>query len=143
MASLNKVQIIGNLGQDPKIRYMPSGDAVAQISVATMEKFTDKEGNKQENTEWINVVFFKRLAEIVSEYLIKGSPIYVEGRLRTRKWQDKSGVDRYTTEVVAREMQMLGGKPAGQGGKDRAAGGQQQRPAPAQADGFDDDIPFD
>lgn len=145
MASLNKVQIIGNCGKDPEIRYMPSGSAVAKVSVATTEKWKDKQtGDSKEKTEWHNLVFFGRLGEIVGEYVHKGSPIYVEGQLRTNKWQDKNGVDRYTTEIVVREMQLLGGKPAGQGGQDRAAG-RASKPTPSQQpidDGFDDDIPF-
>ncbi|MBT8113509.1 MAG: single-stranded DNA-binding protein, partial [Gammaproteobacteria bacterium] len=108
---VNKVILVGNLGQDPEIKYMPSGQAVCNISIATTESWNDKtSGEKVEKTEWHRVVFFRRLAEIAGEYLRKGSQVYVEGRLQTRKWQDQSGNDRYTTEIVANEMQMLGGK---------------------------------
>lgn len=111
MASINKVFLIGNLGQDPEVRYMPSGKAVANITLATSESWKDKNtGEKQERTEWHRVVFYSPLAEIVGQYLRKGSSAFVEGRLQTRKWQDKNGVDRYTTEIVANEMKMLGGK---------------------------------
>ena len=114
---INKVIIVGNLGQDPEIRHLPSGGAVANISVATTEYWKDKQtGQEQKRTEWHRVVFFNRLAEIVGEYLKKGSLIYVEGKLQTRKWQDKDGQDRYTTEVVANEMQMLGGRGGGDEG---------------------------
>lgn len=108
---INKVIIVGNLGQDPEVRYMPSGGAVTNISVATSESWKDKEtGENQERTEWHRVVFFNRLAEIVGEYLKKGSKVFIEGALRTRKWEDKNGQDRYTTEIVAKEMQMLDSK---------------------------------
>lgn len=108
---INKVILIGNLGGDPEVRYMPSGGAVANITVATSETWKDKQsGQSQERTEWHRVVFFNRLAEIVGEYLRKGAKVYVEGSLRTRKWQDKAGLDRYTTEIVASELQMLDGK---------------------------------
>lgn len=111
---INKVILVGNLGADPEVRYMPSGGAVAKISVATSESWTDKQTNqKQERTEWHRVSFFNRLAEIVGQYLRKGSKIYVEGSLRTNKWQDKNGVDRYTTEIIASEMQMLDSKGTG------------------------------
>lgn len=140
---VNKVILIGNLGKDPEVRYMPSGGAVANVTLATSETWRDKQtGETQERTEWHNVVFFNRLAEIAGEYLKKGSKIYVEGSLRTRKWQDKQGQDRYTTEIVASEMQMLDGR------RDDA----QQNSAPAQepsggyqhpdSDDFGDDIPF-
>lgn len=108
--SVNKVILVGNLGQDPEVRYTPSGSAVTTISLATTEAWNDKDGNKQERTEWHRVVFFRRLAEIAGEYLKKGSQVYIEGQLRTNKWQDKSGNDRYTTEIIANEMQMLGSK---------------------------------
>lgn len=109
MASLNKSQLIGNLGADPEVRYMPDGTATASITVATTDSWKDKAtGEKKERTEWHRVVFFKGLAEVVGQYLKKGSQIFVEGKLRTRKWTDKSGIDRYTTEIVGREMQMLG-----------------------------------
>jgi single-strand DNA-binding protein len=167
---INKVTIVGNLGQDPEVKYMPSGGAVTNISVATSEQWKDKQtGQPQERTEWHRIVFFNRLAEIAGEYLKKGSQVYIEGSLRTRKWQDQSGQDRYTTEIVANEMQMLGGRQGGgMGGGDMGydqsygganMGGQQQpvaaaprpaqqaapapAPAPAQGmDSFDDDIPF-
>lgn len=144
---VNKVILVGNCGKDPETRYMPSGGAVTNISIATSESWKDKQsGETKERTEWHNIVFFNRLAEIVGEYVRKGSQIYVEGALRTRKWQDKSGQDRYTTEVVASEMQMLGSR---QGGGDSYApaqtSNQSSQPQPAAAvveDGFDDDIPF-
>ena len=114
---INKVILVGNLGNDPDVRYTQSGAAVANVSIATSESWKDKTtGEQQDRTEWHRVVFFGRLAEIVSEYLKKGSQIYVEGRLQTRKWQDKEGIDRYTTEIVANEMQMLGGRGGGGGG---------------------------
>ncbi len=133
---LNKVMLIGNLGSDPEVRYTASGSAVANIRLATAESWRDKDsGEQQERTEWHRVVFFARLAEIVSEYLRKGSQIYIEGRLQTRKWQDRDGNDRYTTEIVAGEMQMLGSRGTGSGGGAPAAasGGS----APAAADGGD------
>ncbi len=108
---VNKVILIGHLGQDPEVKFMPSGSAVANVSIATTEQWKDKNsGEKQSKTEWHRVIFFARLAEVVGEYLKKGSQVYVEGRLQTRKWTDKNGVERYTTEIVANEMQMLGGK---------------------------------
>ena len=114
MAAVNKVILIGNLGADPEVRYMPNGDAVANIRLATTESWKDKNsGEKKEMTEWHRVVFYRKLAEIVDTYLKKGSAIYVEGRIRTRKWQDKEGQDRYTTEIEANEMQMLGGTKGG------------------------------
>lgn len=167
---INKVILVGNLGKDPEVRYMPSGGAVANVTIATSENWRDKDGNQQERTEWHNVVFYNKLAEIAGEYLRKGSQVYVEGSLRTRKWQDKNGQDRYTTEIIANEMQMLGGRSGG--GNPPAAGGydsgdsfggggysrssqpsqsapRQSQPAPAQNSGFDnsfpdldDDIPF-
>jgi len=142
MSGINKVIIVGNLGNDPETRYATSGDAVTNISVATSESWKDKQtGAKQERTEWHRVVFFKRLAEIASEFLRKGSKVYIEGQLRTRKWQDKDGKDNYTTEIVAREMQMLdsrGGDSEAPRQRDGIASAQQQAPA----DNFDDDIPF-
>lgn len=146
---INKAILIGNLGNDPDIRYTASGAAVANISLATAESWRDKDsGEQQERTEWHRVVFFGRLAEIVGEYLRKGSQIYVEGRLQTRKWQDKEGNDRYTTEIVANEMQMLGGRSGGSSNYD-APPPAQSKPEPASApaagggaDDFDDDIPF-
>ncbi len=157
---VNKVILVGNMGNDPEVRATTTGSRVATISIATSESWTDKNtGQKQEKTEWHRVVFFNRLAEIVEQYLTKGSQVYVEGRLQTRKWQDQNGQDRYTTEVVASEMQMLGGR--GGGGGDggfqstapmdppAAKGAPASAPAkaPAAAAGgpdinFDDDIPF-
>lgn len=153
---INKVILVGNLGKDPDTRYMPSGKAVTNFSIATSESWTDKQsGDKQERTEWHNIVLFDKLGEIAAEYLRKGSQVYIEGSLRTRKWQDKEGKDRYTTEIVARDMQMLGGRTgAGGGGMGGSGGGggesRQSRSAPAEdrappvddGGGFDDDIPF-
>lgn len=117
MASVNKVILIGNLGKDPETRYMPSGEAVTNITLATTDTWKDKNsGEKREATEWHRVVFFRKLAEIASQYLRKGSQVYIEGSLKTRKWQDQSGQDRYTTEVVADEMKMLGSRAGGGGG---------------------------
>ena len=144
---VNKVILIGNLGQDPEVRYMPNGNAVANVTLATSESWKDKNtGETQERTEWHRVVFFGRLGEIAGEYLKKGSKVYVEGRLQTRKWQDKSGNDRYTTEIVANDMQMLdsrgeGGGGGGYGGGDQG-GGFDDRGAPGGGGGMDDDIPF-
>lgn len=145
---INKVILVGHLGQDPEVKYMPSGGAVANVSIATTESWKDKNtGEKVEKTEWHRVVFFARLAEIVGEYLRKGSQIYVEGRLQTRKWQAKDGTDRYTTEIVASEMQMLGGKGGG-GGNFEKAPAADNSPAdysnapPSGSADFDDDIPF-
>lgn len=152
---VNKVILIGNLGRDPEVRYMPSGSAVTNVTIATSEVWRDKQsGELQERTEWHNVVFFNRLAEIAGEYLKKGSKVYVEGSLRTRKWQDKQGNDRYTTEIVASEMQMLDSRGGGGGAGGSYGGSQQQAPrydaypesrggAPQPpVDDFDDDIPF-
>jgi single-strand DNA-binding protein len=154
---INKVILVGNLGKDPETRYMPNGKAVTNFSIATSESWTDKQsGDKQERTEWHNIVMFEKLAEIAAEYLRKGSQVYVEGSLRTRKWQDKEGKDRYTTEIVARDMQMLGGRGGAGGGGGGGGGGmgggesRPSRPAPAEErgppsrdeGGFDDDIPF-
>lgn len=142
---VNKVILVGNCGKDPETRYMPSGGAVTNVSIATSESWKDKQsGETKERTEWHNVVFFNRLGEIAGEYLKKGSQIYVEGALRTRKWQDKNGQDRYTTEIVASEMQMLGSRS---GGGDSYAPAQEQyasqsQSAPMVEEGFDDDIPF-
>jgi single-strand DNA-binding protein len=159
---INKVIIVGNCGQDPETRYMPSGGAVTNLSLATSESWKDKNtGDQQERTEWHRVVFFNRLAEIVEQYVKKGSKVYVEGSLRTRKWQGQDGQDRYTTEIVASEMQMLDSR-GGQGGYDQQSqpdyapsASQQQAPqqapqqkasaqpsAPSGGMGFDDDIPF-
>ena len=152
MASVNKVILIGNLGRDPEVRYMPDGGAITNISIATTENWKDKNGEKQEKTEWHRVAFFGKLAEIAGEYLKKGSQVYVEGRLQTRKWQDKDGNDKYTTEIVADRMQMLGSRQGmGGGGGDAPDRGESSRPAgkPAAAkpagskfDDFEDDIPF-
>ena len=165
MASINKVILVGNLGNDPEVKYMPNGGAVTNISIATTDSWKDKNtGDKQERTEWHRVVFFNRLAEIVGEYLRKGSQIYIEGSLRTRKWTDQSGQDKYTTEIVAKEMQMLGSR---QGGGAASMGGgnynstpsappaqnnrpqqqpQQNTPSPSgqpmPPNDFEDDIPF-
>ena len=153
---VNKVILIGNLGQDPETRHMPSGGAVTNVTLATSETWKDKQtGQPQERTEWHRVVFFNRLAEIAGEYLAKGSKVYIEGSLRTRKWQDQSGQDRYTTEIVASEMQMLDSRNGGDQGGQQQGGASYRPPAsqqprqsapPAQqpppADDFDDDIPF-
>lgn len=153
MASINKVILIGNLGRDTEVRHSPSGSAVANISLATTRSWKDKQsGDKKEETEWHRVVFYDKLAEIVGQYLKKGRPVYVEGRLKTRKWQDKEGRDVYTTEVIADSMQMLGGRDdAGGDSRDsqNAPAPQQRAAAPAQKPqqrgGFDDadsDVPF-
>jgi single-strand DNA-binding protein len=151
MASVNKVILIGNLGADPETRYLPSGDAVTNIRIATTEQWKDKSGEKQEHTEWHRVAFFGRLAEIAGEYLKKGSPVYVEGRLQTRKWQDKDGQERYTTEIRADRMQLLGGRGGGAEPMSRepapaAEGGSARAPAAGKKGGafdeMDDDIPF-
>ena len=160
MASVNKVIVVGNLGRDPETRYMPDGGAITNVSVATSFQWTDKaSGEKKEETEWHRVVFRGKLAEIAGEYLKKGSQVYVEGRLQTRKWQDKDGQDKYMTEIVANQMQMLGSRQ-GMGGGDRggaerseaAEGGGSRAGAPAggkpaaksggKFDDFEDDIPF-
>ncbi len=161
MASVNKVILVGNLGRDPETRYMPDGGAVTNVSIATTESWKDKNGEKQEKTEWHRVAFFGKLAEIAGEYLKKGSQVYVEGRLQTRKWQDKDGQDKYTTEIIADRMQMLGSRQ-GMGGGDREAGGEREggsrpaskpaaagpgagagaKPAGSKFDDFEDDIPF-
>ncbi len=147
---INKVILVGNIGKDPETRYMPNGKAVTNFSVATSEQWKDQSGEKQERTEWHNVVLFEKLAEIAAEYLRKGSQVYIEGSLRTRKWQDKEGKDRYTTEIVGRDMQMLGGRGgagggSGEGGSGRAAperASSAPSPPPAEDGEFDDDIPF-
>lgn len=153
---VNKVILVGNLGNDPETRYMPSGDAVTNISIATTESWKDKQsGEQKEKTEWHRVVMFRRLGEIAAEYLRKGSQVYIEGKLRTNKWKDRDGNDRYTTEIIADEMQMLGGR-GGAGGGDYSSGGGSnkssggasgqsgggQNSPPPPADDFDDDIPF-
>ena len=171
MASVNKVIIIGNLGRDPEVRYAASGAAICNVAIATSRSWKDKtSGERQEETEWHSVVFYDRLAEIAGEYLKKGKSVYVEGRLKTRKWTDKDGAEKYTTEIIAQEMTMLGGRedgagPRGGGGEEGGAGEQQGRseaprraapparaPAPAPRapvaksstgfDDMDDDIPF-
>jgi single-strand DNA-binding protein len=151
MASVNKVILIGNLGRDPEVRYLPDGGAIANISVATTDVWKDKSGDKQERTEWHRVAFFGRLAEIAGEYLKKGSQVYIEGRLQTRKWQDKEGKERYTTEIVANEMKMLGSRGGGSEPMTRdpapaaAAEGGGAKPQGKKGGAFDemdDDIPF-
>lgn len=160
---INKVIIVGNLGNDPEVRYANNGSAIANMSIATTDSWKDKNtGEQQERTEWHRVVMFNRLGEIAGEYLRKGSQVYIEGRLQTRKWQDNNGQDRYSTEIVANEMQMLGGRGGGEmgagsgGGYQQSGGGGYQAPqsapapqqpqnqpaAPAPANDFDDDIPF-
>jgi single-strand DNA-binding protein len=158
MASVNKVILVGNLGRDPEVRYSPDGAAICNVSFATTSNWKDKtSGERREETEWHRVVFYNRLAEIAGEYLRKGRPVYVEGRLKTRKWQNKEGVDQYTTEVIADQMQMLGGRDGADGGsmgggaegapRPAARAPQAQRPAAPAAGGanladMDDDIPF-
>jgi single-strand DNA-binding protein len=161
MASVNKVILIGNLGRDPEVRYAPSGSAICNVTLATSRQWKDKtSGEKQEETEWHRVVFYDRLAEIAGEYLKKGRPVYVEGRLKTRKWTDKDGVEKYTTEIVADQMQLLGSREGMGGGEEgggysRASAGEGRpaarppataaKPAPKSSTGFDDmddDIPF-
>jgi single-strand DNA-binding protein len=158
MASVNKVIVLGNLGRDPETRYTADGAAITNVSIATTRRYKDASGQQQEETEWHRVAFFGRLAEIAGEYLRKGRPVYVEGRLRTRKWQDKDGQDRYTTEIVAENMQLLGSRE-GMGGGGDFEGGADDRPASAPAPArsaparsapkpatnvadMDDDIPF-
>ena len=136
---INKVILIGHLGQDPETRYMPSGSAVTNLRLATSEQWKDKNtGDQQERTEWHSVAMFGRLAEIAAEYLRKGSQVYIEGRLRTRKWQDKDGHDRYTTEIVANEMQMLGGRPDSSAPARTSSAAMSGGPPTD----LDDDIPF-
>ena len=163
MASVNKVIIVGNLGRDPETRYMPNGDAVTNVAVATTESWKDKNtGEKKELTEWHRITFYRKLAEIAGQYLKKGSQVYVEGRLQTRKWTDKEGVERYTTEIIADTMQMLGSRQGMGGGapapmdddygggmpaprQSAGGGGGGARPAARPAPNFsdmDDDIPF-
>ena len=169
MASVNKVILVGNLGKDPEVRFMPNGEAVCNFSIATTDSWKDKSGAKQERTEWHNIVMYRKLAEIAGEYLKKGRPVYVEGRLQTRKWQTKEGQDRYTTEIIADQMQMLGGRDGAgsnasyDGGMDQSSGSNDfdqsslnqatAKQAPAQSaakpaaagsgfDDFEDDIPF-
>lgn len=169
MASVNKVILVGNLGRDPEVRFMPNGEAVCNFSIATTDSWKDKAGAKQERTEWHNIVMYRKLAEIAGEYLKKGSSVYVEGRLQTRKWQTKEGQDRYTTEIISDQMQMLGGRAAGGSNASYDGGGMDQsngmdessysqaparsaaaKPAAAEKpvssgsgfDDFEDDIPF-
>lgn len=165
MASVNKVILVGNLGRDPEVRFMPNGEAVCNFSIATTDSWKDKSGAKQERTEWHNIVMYRKLAEIAGEYLKKGRPVYVEGRLQTRKWQTKEGQDRYTTEIIADQMQMLGGREGGSsnasydGGMDQSSAASDYNQAPASQaatpassakaatsgsgfDDFEDDIPF-
>ena len=146
---VNKVILVGNLGKDPEVRNMPNGNVVANITLATTESWKDKQsGEQQEKTEWHRIVMFRRLGEIAGEYLKKGSQVYIEGKLQTRKWQDNSGNERYTTEIVASEMQMLGGRGGG-GGAEFSSGSApaqaastQSAPTPAAVTGDFDDIPF-
>ena len=164
MASVNKCIFIGNLGRDPEIRYMPSGDAVANFSIACTENFKDKSGEKQEKTEWVRISMFGKLAEIAGEYLKKGSSVYIEGRMQTRKWTNKEGQDQYTTEIVADRMQMLGGRggsnsfevvdrdsgPASDSGQFSESPARSSKPSSqpkaaaggSSLDDFEDDIPF-
>ena len=163
MASVNKIIIVGNLGKDPEVRYAPSGSAICSITVATSRQWKDKNsGERQEETEWHRITFFDRMAEIAGEYLKKGRPVYVEGRLKTRKYTDKDGVEKYATDIVATEMQLLGGREGGGGmGGGEDLGGGERTPAPRSAppartapaakpaaksstgfDDMDDDIPF-
>ncbi len=140
---INKVIIVGNLGADPDSRAMPSGNAVTNISVATSESWNDRDtGEKKEKTEWHRVVFFNRLAEIAAQYLKKGSQVYVEGKLQTRKWEDKEGNERWTTEVVANQMQMLGDRMSNDMSSDNASSSQSSSDNDFSTDEFDDDIPF-
>jgi single-strand DNA-binding protein len=133
MASVNKVIIVGNLGRDPETRYMPSGDAMTNIAVATTDKWKDKaSGEQKEATEWHRIAFFGKLAEIAGQYLKKGSQVYIEGKLQTRKWTDKDGIEKYTTEIIASSLQMLGAAPSGGSAK----------PAQAAVAGSEDEIPF-
>ena len=157
MPSVNKVILMGNLGKDPEVRFMPNGDAVCNFSIATTDSWKDKAGERQEKTEWHNIVMYSRLAEIAGEYLKKGRPVYIEGRLQTRKWQTKEGQDRYTTEIIADSMQMLGGRdgaPAqlGSNNEDKIKDDFDQTPkrnnqveqsnTGSAFDEFEDDIPF-
>ena len=131
MASVNKVILIGNLGKDPEVRYAPSGSAICNVTIATSRQWKDKtSGERQEETEWHRVVFYDRLAEIAGEYLKKGKSVYIEGRLKTRKWTDKEGQDRYTTEIIAQEMTMLGSREGGSGGGDEMGSSPAPRSAP-------------
>ena len=163
MPSVNKVILMGNLGRDPEVRFMPNGEAVCNFSIATTDSWKDKAGEKQERTEWHNIVMYRRLAEIAGEYLKKGRPVYIEGRLQTRKWQTKEGQDRYTTEIIADSMQMLGGRDDNSSSQssapqkddfnqapDRASSNESQSESDSVSsnsgassfDEFEDDIPF-
>lgn len=151
MASVNKCIFIGNLTKDPEVRYMPNGDAVCNFSIACNDSYKNKAGEKVETVEYINIVMYRKLAEIAGEYLKKGRPVYVEGRLQTRKWQTKEGDDRYTTEIIADQMQMLGSREGGQESTGQSYQSQQSAPATKPAnkpasgssfDDFEDDIPF-
>ena len=157
MPSVNKVILMGNLGRDPEVRFMPNGDAVCNFSIATTDTWKDKAGERQEKTEWHNIVMYRRLAEIAGEYLKKGRPVYIEGRLQTRKWQTKEGQDRYTTEIIADSMQMLGGRDGasaqlGSNTEDKIKDDFDQTPkrnnqveqsnTGSAFDEFEDDIPF-
>lgn len=147
MASVNKVILVGNLGADPEARYLPNGDAVSNLRIATTDTWKDKDGNKQEAVEWHRVSAFGKLAEICNQYLKKGSQVFIEGAIRTRKWQDKDGQDRYTTEIKAHEMKMLGSRPQQGGQSEQPEPRQQQRGSPAPSapgsfNDFEDDIPF-
>jgi single-strand DNA-binding protein len=154
MPSVNKVILLGNLGRDPELRFLPNGDAVCNFSIATSDSWKDKAGEKQEKTEWHNIVMYRKLAEIAGEYLKKGRPVYLEGRLQTRKWQTKDGQDRYTTEIVADNMQMLGGRDAGAQTSsksdynqepvknDSTSKASESNTAASSFDEFEDDIPF-
>jgi len=154
MPSVNKVILLGNLGRDPELRFLPNGDAVCNFSIATTDSWKDKAGEKQEKTEWHNIVMYRKLAEIAGEYLKKGRPVYLEGRLQTRKWQTKDGQDRYTTEIVADNMQMLGGRDAGAQTSsksdynqepvktDSSSKASESNTAASSFDEFEDDIPF-
>jgi single-strand DNA-binding protein len=158
MASVNKVILVGNLGKDPEVRYMPSGDAMVNLTLATTDTWKDKSGEKQERTEWHRVAIFGKLAEVAGEYLKKGSQVYFEGSLKTRKWTNKEGHDQYTTEIIADKMQMLGGRSSGSASMDSHDSGESRRPAAARPaptpssnaskssapnfDDLEDDIPF-
>ena len=139
MASVNKVILIGNLGKDPEIRYTPSGQAVATFSIATSEKWRDKDGQTQERTDWHNIVTWGRQAEIAKEYLKKGQPVYLEGRIQTRSYDDKEGVKKYITEIVVQRLQLLGGRPDGSGNRGASAPPPEE---PPDISSDDDDLPF-
>ena len=156
MPSVNKVILLGNLGSDPEVRFMPNGEAVCNFSIATTESWKDKAGEKKEKTDWHNIVMYRKLAEIAGEYLKKGRPVYIEGRIQTRKWQTKEGQDRYTTEIIAANMQMLGGKDSASATRNNDQEFNQTNPSKEKSDSpaasstpaassfdeFEDDIPF-